>query len=363
MTQIDTITIKGYKSIKSLENFKLFPLNVLIGANGSGKSNFISVFRLLNQIFEQRLQVYTQEQGGPDALLHFGRDFTESLHAHFWFFPESSVHPISYDYSFSLIPTLDNRLIFETEEVRMFNGTKSFPELWQGHAESKIKEEKDDWLMWFVRPSVSNLRVYHFHDTSEIIKTQAANINLRLLPDGSNLAAYLRMLKEKYAGEYRRIVDTIRLVLPFFDDFVHRPGDLEFIQLEWRQKGKPDIPFKAHVLSDGSLRFICLVTLLLQPVFLLPDTILIDEPELGLHPAAIAILADIFQQVAEDKQLIVATHSVELINNLTPEDVVVVDHEDGVSSFRRFNEEELCDWLEEYTLGELWLRNILGGRP
>jgi predicted ATPase len=158
-------------------------------------------------------------------------------------------------------------------------------------------------------------------------------------------------------------VDTIRLVAPFFGDFVHRQGDAEFIELEWTQKGKPDTPFKAHMLSDGSLRFICLATLLLQPFALLPQTILIDEPELGLHPYAISVLVDIFKQVAEQKQLIVSTQSVELINELSPEDVIVVDQEDGASTFRRFTQEELSGWLEQYSMGELWKRNVIGGRP
>lgn len=163
--------------------------------------------------------------------------------------------------------------------------------------------------------------------------------------------------------EYRRIVDTIRLAAPFFGDFLHRPGELEFVELEWTQKGKPDTPFKAHVLSDGTLRFICLATLLLQPLALLPDTILIDEPELGLHPFAIAILADVFKQVSEERQLIVSTQSVELVNELSPDDIVVVDQENDASTFRRFTEDELSGWLEQYAMGELWKRNVLGGRP
>lgn len=375
MSQIQKMTVKGYKSIKSLVDFELRPLNVLIGANGAGKSNFISLFRLLNEMYEQQLQIYTQVQGGPDAMLHFGRGVTDCLEVEFGFLmeedPASRVPfqlAIPLSYRFGLMPTLDNRLIFQSEESLFFGSgnVANFSHLLgRGHAEAKLKEDSHPYSQ-FVRQSVSKWRVYHFHDTSDTAKIkqlQATNINLRLLPDGSNLAAYLRMLKQKHVPEYQRIVETIRLVLPFFDDFIHRPTDPEFIELEWRQKGKPDIPFKAHLLSDGSLRFICLATLLLQPVSLLPDTILIDEPELGLHPAAIAILASIFQQVAEEKQLIVATHSVELINCLSPEDVIVVDQEDGVSSFRRFNEEELSDWLEEYSLGELWLRNILGGRP
>jgi predicted ATPase len=360
MSSVSKLTITGYKSIRELRDFKLNSLNVLIGANGAGKSNFINLFRMLNEMYEKQLQVYVQTQGGPDSLLHFGRSVSESLHAEFYFSNNG--------YKFDLVPTADNRLIFESE-YSWFGGflypTDSSVVLGRGHTESTLKDAKDSYSQ-YVRPSVNNWRVYHFHDTSDKAKVKqkhAANDNLRLKIDAANLAAYLRMLKEKHEKEYRRIVETIRLVLPFFDDFIHRSDEPEYIELEWKQKGKPDTPFKAHMLSDGSLRFICLATLLLQPISLLPDTILIDEPELGLHPYAITVLVDMFKQVSEKKQLIVSTQSVELVNELSPEDVIVVDQVDGVSSFKRYTHDELSGWLEEYSMGEIWKRNILGGRP
>lgn len=360
MSSVHSLTITGYKSIRELKNFALKDLNVLIGANGAGKSNFINLFRLLNEMYEKQLQIYVQKQGGPDAILHFGRGTTERLHAEFYFDANG--------YKFDLTPTADNRLVFE-REVSWFKGVRynSTPSatLGTGHAEAKLKEAKDIYSP-YVRDSVSNWRVYHFHDTSDTAKVKqrhATNDNLRLKIDAANLAAYLRLLNEKHEAEYRRIIETIQLVLPFFDDFVHREGEPEYVELEWKQRGKPDTPFRAHMLSDGSLRFICLATLLLQPISLLPYTILIDEPELGLHPYAITVLADMFKQVAEDRQLIVSTQSVELVNELSPEDVIVVDQENGASNFRRYTEEELSGWLEEYSMGEIWKRNILGGRP
>lgn len=368
MSRVDSLTVSGYKSIRELKGFTLNDLNVLIGANGAGKSNFINLFRLLNQMYEQQLQVYVQKQGGPDTLLHFGRAITDSLQAEFHF-PKADSPAIRLGYKFSLIPTMDNRLIFKSEESLFFGSVLKIINpsrlLAEGHAESKLKEAEDDYSK-FIRPSVSNWRVYHFHDTSDTAKVKqphAINDTLRLKPDAANLAAYLRMLQEKHGSEYRRIVETIRLVMPFFGDFVHRPGEQPYVELEWTQKGNPDTPFKAHMLSDGSLRFICLATLLLQPIELLPSLILIDEPELGLHPYAITVLADIFKQVAEERQLIVSTQSVELVNELSPADIVVVDQEDGASTFTRFTEDELSGWLEEYAMGEIWKRNILGGRP
>lgn len=361
MSSVKSLTITGYKSIRELRDFKLGNLNVLIGANGAGKSNFINLFRMLAEMIEQNLQVYVQTQGGPDALLHFGRNTTDKLHAKFYFFING--------YEFDLIPTNDNRLIFKKEESHYTGHSyKTYPSsrvLGSGHSESKLKTASDTYSP-YVKESVTKWRVYHFHDTGEKAKVKqkhAANDNLCLNIDAANLAAYLRMLHEKHNEHYQRIVNTIRLVAPFFGDFVHRPGEPEVVELEWTQKGRPDTPFKAHMLSDGTLRFICLATLLLQPIELLPDTILIDEPELGLHPYAITILADIFKQVAEKKQLIVSTQSVELVNELTPNDIIVVDQEDDASVFKRFTSEELSGWLEEYSMGELWKKNVLGGRP
>jgi predicted ATPase len=403
MSSVRSLTITGYKSIRKLENFPLTNLNVLIGANGAGKSNFIGLFRLLNEMVEQRLQLYVQTQGGPDALLHFGRNVTDKLQAKFYFGTDTN-EPGKFDtYKFALIPTNDNRLIFESEFAQiakvsveqqksgglLVGAAALFANInpWlalggallahkiteqhiqntplgTGHSESKLKDAADQHAQ-LVRQSVGNWRVYHFHDTSEKAKVKqkhAANDNIRLKMDASNLAAYLRMLHEKYPGHYQNIVDTIRLVAPFFDNFIHRFAE-EYVELEWTQKGKPDTPFKAHMLSDGTLRFICLATLLLQPTELLPETLLIDEPELGLHPYAISILADIFKQVSEQSQLIVSTQSVELVNELSPQDIIVVDQEEGVSTFKRFTDEELSGWLEQYSMGELWKRNVLGGRP
>jgi predicted ATPase len=357
MPSLSSISISGYKSIRELKDFKLTNLNVLIGANGAGKSNFISIFRLLNEMYERRLQLYVQKQGGPDALLHFGRKTIEKVYMNFYFGEN--------EYKFTLIPTSDNKLIFKEEKSIFVGHTRDFIEsIGSGHFESKLPRAPDKYSA-YVRPAIIGWRVYHFHDTGETAKIKGksqSNDNLKLKPDAANLAAYLQMLNKKYPDEYSRIVDTIRFVAPFFGDFVHRE-DQEYIELEWTQQGNSDTPFKAHMLSDGTLRFICLATLLLQPTRLLPSTILIDEPELGLHPYAISILADIFKQVAEERQLIVSTQSVELVNELSPEDVIVVDQDEGASTFKRFSQEELSEWLKEYSLGELWKRNILGGRP
>nr|VFK20118.1 MAG: Predicted ATPase [Candidatus Kentron sp. LPFa]VFK34437.1 MAG: Predicted ATPase [Candidatus Kentron sp. LPFa] len=371
ISKLESLSISGFKSIRELKEFPLSALNVLIGANGAGKSNFMFLFRLLNAMAGRRLQLFVQQQGGSDALLHFGRKTTERLNGEFCFGGGR--------YDFGLVPTMDNRLVFEREDCRTDENGSSpetdwgvysiavnlpgFPPVEAGSPESSLGAPNygapSHARKWFGN--------WHFCDTGETARVKQihpTNDNLILKTDGANLAAYLWMLHRDYEAAYEEIVDTIRLVAPFFEGFVHRSWELETIELEWTQKDNPDTPFKAHVLSDGTLRFMCLATLLLQPIELLPATILINEPELGLHPYALSVLADILRQVSKERQLIVSTQSVELVNELEPEDIIVVDQENGASTFQRPDREELAGWLEEYSLGELWQRNILnGGMP
>jgi len=184
-----------------------------------------------------------------------------------------------------------------------------------------------------------------------------------LRPDGGNLAAFLYRLQEEEKGSYELIRDTIRLIAPFFDDFRLRPkkrnGD-EFVELEWQQKGS-DFPFHSNQLSDGSMRFIALSTVLLQPK--LPATVVIDEPELGLHPCAISMLADLIKSAAERTQVIISTQSPILLDYFEPEEVVVVNRDKGRSTFKRLDAESLKEWLEDYSVGELWQKNVVQGGP
>lgn len=359
MPKLNSITIKGYKSIQDLQNFKLTDLNILLGANGAGKSNFISVFKFLANMYEQNLQDHVQTSGGPDALLHYGRKTTKEIEMDFYF--------ANNGYAFSLKPTLDNRLIFK-EEGLYYDGTapqfSSLKSIGSGHGEALLKASTHQYAK-YIKPAVESWRVYHFHDTSDtasVKQIHSVNDNLKLKTDAANLAAFLMRLKRLYPDNYQQIVNTIRLVAPFFHDFVERQ-DVENIQLEWLERGNPDTPFKAHVLSDGTLRFICLATLLLQPFHMMNDTVLIDEPELGLHPYALAVLADLIKRASEKKQLIISTQSIELIDHFSTSDIVVVDRVNDSSTFNRLNEEKLKDWLEDYSLGELWKQNIIGGRP
>jgi len=359
MPKLSSLTIKGYKSIKKLENLELANLNILLGANGVGKSNFISVFKLLADLYAQNLQLRIQKNGGANALLHYGQKQTKAIEMAFYFDLNG--------YGFSLMPTQDNRLIF-AEETLYFTGwgiyTPSSSIIGATHSEALLKESGEFYAQ-YIKPAIESWRVYHFHDTSDsalVKQTHSATDNLRLKSDAANLAAFLLRLKTKFPQNYQQIVKTIQLVAPFFYDFAFRDGEA-FIELEWFEKGDVDTPFKAHILSDGTLRFMCLATLLLQPFELMSDTVLIDEPELGLHPYALAVLADLIKRAAETKQVLISTQSVELINYFTANDIIVVDRVNDASTFKRLDEEQLTSWLEDYTLGELWQQNIIGGRP
>ncbi|WP_443029229.1 AAA family ATPase [Spirulina sp. CS-785/01] len=354
--QLSRIVVKGFKSIAD-GDLVLESLNILIGCNGAGKSNFIQFFQLVQQMIEGNLQRFVSREGGPDVLLHFGRKTTPHLEIKLYFGDQG--------YLATFEPTKNNRLMFAKESF--WSRDLGEREIANGHLETQIQQDTQTSLDHSILPAMQQWRVYHFHDTSETayIK-QLHNINdtLYLRPDASNLAAFLYFLQKQYNTYYQRIVKTIRLVAPFFGDFILRPSmaNSDKIELQWREKGK-DEPFKAHYFSDGTLRFICLATVFLQPSELQPETILVDEPELGLHPYAITLLAGLIKSVAKHKQVILSTQSVELINQFSAQDVIVVDRQDHQSVFQRLNAAKLTEWLEDYTLGELWIKNILGGKP
>lgn len=356
MRTLRKVKIEGFKSIESAE-LALNDLNVVIGANGSGKSNLIGVFRLLERVLSHNLQVYVASE--PDRLLHHGRKKTPALSLDFAFDQNS--------YGFKLKAAQD-ALIFEYERVD-YSGYWSYGEpIAVGHKESKLEEAAKSYhnkIPQYVFPKVRNLVVYHFHDTSDnspAKQTCDVSDNRALRPDAANLPAYLYWLQEKHPVQFRHIEENIRLVAPFFDRFELAPSRLndKKIKLEWRQKGS-DAYFDAYSLSDGTIRFICLATLLLQPKP--PALILLDEPELGLHPFAIRILAEIIEAAAKRVQVIMATQSVTLLNNFEPKDIIVAENDGLKTTFNRLDEEKLKHWLEEFSLGELWEKNVLGGRP
>lgn len=353
---LSKVVIKGFKSIKECD-LDLKNLNVIIGANGAGKSNFISVFEMLQKILAGDLSSYALKKG-ISPLLYNGKETTESISAEF--------HFGSNLYSFELEWTDNDSLVFRKERVEADTDT------WGdgGYRESKIPEAfrtaqiKKEAFHTLLNPQ---WRIYQFSNTSPTSKIKSENSvgdYDTLMWDASNLAIYLYHLRENYPKSYQKIIKAIQRVAPFFKDFELAPKEQnrEQIVLRWKQKDY-DSTLLPSQLSDGTLRFICLMTLLLQPKGLQPATIIIDEPELGLHPYAIAIFAEIVKKVAAEKQIILSTQSVELLNHFEPNDIIVVDRTANGSEFKRLDEERLAAWLnDDYSLGELWNKNIFGGR-
>lgn len=363
--RIERLTIKGFKSIRALDHLHLGNLNVLLGANGAGKSSFVSYFRMLSEMVDLRLQKWTTQQGSADRIVSYGVKETKKV--------ESFVEFGLNGYKFELEPTVDGEFVF-TDEQLFFNGPyfgKQWIPLGNGHQEAKLRDtfkssNKGD-VADYCYSSISSWKVFHFHDTSDtagVKRLSALQDNEYLRPDAANLAAFLYKLADEAPDVYEQIRKTVQLAIPFFDDFVLKPRKLksgeEQIRLLWRQKDS-DYIFWPSQLSDGSIRFICLVTALLQPDP--PSTIIIDEPELGLHPYAITLLGSLLRSASTRMQVIVSTQSVPLVNEFSIDDLIIVEREQGDSVFKRLGEDEFQSWLEDYSVGELWEKNILGGRP
>ena len=364
MPELTSISIHGFKSIASIDKLDLGPINVVIGPNGSGKSNFIGAFSLLQVYRDGRLADYVGAAGGANRLVHFGSKQTSQIIVMARFEDQNS------EYSLSLAVSASDQLVLKSEHLHRIEAEEADyvkMHVSMGGRQAMVTSTNSSKLDAHMETHIEKWRLYHFQDTSSsspMKKTADINDNRFLRPDGSNLAAFLYLLRVKHEASYNLIRRSVQLVAPFFDDFQLEPLNLNpnTIKLEWRHKNT-DSYFDASSFSDGTLRFIALATLFLQPEELRPSVILVDEPELGLHPYAITLLASLIKQASVKTQVIVSTQSPQLLDNFEPEDVIVADLVDGATQLRRLDSEELASWLEEYSLGELWEKNQFGGRP
>jgi predicted ATPase len=324
----------------------------------------VDFFRMLRAMADEALQPFVTQHGGADGFFHLGPKHTHKIAARMDFGENA--------YAFSLVPTSDDQVMIKSERYSWLNHEEQVA---SGRLESALHRLRDQKSKWhcqspgigsYIYQAISSWVVYHFHDTSlsaPMRRDQSARDRKKLRQDASNIAAFLLETRGNAPGNYELIRDTVRMIAPFFDDFLLEPQDKgpeEKIRLEWRQKGS-DYPFQPYQLSDGTMRFICLATALSQPEP--PSTVLIDEPELGLHPYAISILADLIKSASTRTQLVISTQSPTLLDYFEPQDVVVVNRERGRSAFNRLDGEDLKQWLAEYTVGELWQKNVVDGGP
>lgn len=371
-TKLTNIRVRGFRSIidASEAGIHLENMNVLLGANGAGKSNLLAFFALLNAVMEGRLGVFVGSAGGASAQLTGGPKRTPVLSAMLTFESDKGTN----EYGFTLAHAANDTLLFTEEHCAYQSPVHPTPQridLGAGHFESRMRsaslqEGPEANTVRFIRNTMLGWRYYHFHDTSPtagFMQQAELGDNLHLYADASNLGPILHRLRDEAASAYGTIRSTVQLAAPFFDDFVLEPEGPHGtrLRLRWRQKGDEHV-FHAHQLSDGTLRFICLATLCLQPAP--PRMIILDEPELGLHPYAIQLLAAMLRQASDQAQVVIATQSVPLVDALNQlEDLIVVDRTSGGSRFRRIEGHSLDQWLAEYTVGQLWTKNLLGGGP
>jgi predicted ATPase len=368
-TRLSRLTISGFRSIRRLDRFQLDNLSVLIGANGAGKSNLISFFRALSHMMSSPagLQSHLTATGRAHSWLHDGPGVTSSIDASLEIETEKGRN----DYEFSLEYAANDRLFFNYERFRFLpSGQRPDAKvnLGSGHEESRLREraERGEQTPSAIRNMLRKFIVHQFHNTSFSSRMRQAwplSEGRWLKEDGGNLGSFLYRLRsdEMLAAYYARIVQTVRQCLPYFADFDLEPEN-GLVTLAWREIGSDQL-FEAHQASDGMLRFMALVALLQQPAESLPALLILDEPELGLHPHAITTVAGLIKSASLERQVIVATQSVTLLNEFEPSEIVVVERQGRESRFRRLDAGQLEKWLEQYTVGELWEKNILGGRP
>lgn len=365
--RLESIEIQGYKSIPFQFPLKLEfrDVNILLGANGAGKSNIISFFKMLNYMMTGTLQRFVAESGSNDRFLYYGAKRTPSLNASLKFKSDTS----NDIYSFSLTKAIPDRLIISSEEIECRDPLKNtiiVKQLLSNFNETALikSSEKSEKLIWTL---LSSCKVYQFSDSSissPMRQSSTVDSAHYLQAEANNLASFLYYLKNNYPESFSRITEYVRDVVPQFNDFYLEP-ERGYISLKWIDNSPNDYVLSADQFSDGSIRFIALATLLLQPEETMPFVIIIDEPELGLHPYAIDQLNEMIKDASKHAQIIIATQSTEILDGFEAEDVTIIERNEKINGTvsHKLREEEYKYWLEEYSLSELWNKNVIGGRP
>ena len=362
---IQQIHIAGFCSLKDVV---LEPgrLTLLIGPNGAGKSNLLQALRLIPLLRTRSLQSYVADHGFGAALLHYGPKTTEAIEIGVLISDQGS----SYRYDARLAFASDDSLYFQTENAACLRSDDSWviSPLGGGHRESKLLEASpDDQTVAAVNRWLARMTFYHFHDTSaqSNLRTHARREDDRFpRSDGSNLAAYLLRLKESDQDadrkSWQRINRHCRHIAPVIKELdpVAVNGS---VRLDWIDDR--DQRFGCHQFSDGTLRALALITVLSQPTAKLPRLISIDEPELGLHPSAIALIAELCRSISRHTQIILSTQSTELLDHFSADEVVVVESDHGETRLTRLSSDALQRWLEDYSLSELYNKGVIGGKP
>lgn len=366
--RIHSLHIKGFRSLADVRIAKLPNPAVLLGANGSGKSNLLRFFEMVTSMLQQPgLGHFVQFHGGADDQLFQGTVATSRIDASVGLLAEAAQH----EYRFSLEYAHPDRLLF-ADEALGFGQAENM--VWHrfggGHDEAKLpyaKTETDGACEIAARRFkgfFEHCVVHQFHDTSATSRLKVrwdAEESFRLLPHGGNLPSVLLYLSRHDKERFDAICYYVSRILPGFRRFEIEEAHGKTL-LRWQASGSSKT-IGPHLTSDGSLRFFALVTLLNLPAEVLPEIVLLDEPELGLHASAITLIAEMVKSVALKRQVVVATQSPIFVDFFRPHELVVLELDAGQTLVRRPEELDLGPWLEEYTTGEIWRKNLIGGRP
>ncbi len=351
-------------------------LNVLIGANGSGKSNLIEAISLL-QAMPKDLTKVIQNGGGIQEWLWKGKKDTVAKIEASISFPFENLNLVQHDFEFhanihhvemikELIETSEEKArrysFYSNDGVQKILNEKTLARDIKTNQSILAQRQDPDGYpeMTYLGESYQKIKLYRewqFGRNSYPRKLQRADLpNDFLEEDASNLGLILSDLRRNSEVK-RKLLESLKLFYDGIDDFevIVQGG---YVQVFFEENG---FTIPATRLSDGTLRYLSLLAILLHPTP--PPLICIEEPELGLHPDILPTLCDLLKETAQKTQIIVTTHSVDFVDCLTntPEAVLVFDKYQGSTTVERLNKEDLTEWLQEYSLGQLWSRGHIGG--
>jgi len=396
---ISSLSIHGFKSFKSLQDFSLRPLNVLIGPNRSGKTNFLDFWDLLSQAGKQQLPNAINKRGGIGSVISWNQiaslKFELDFEARGPFAPENGIRysvnlakqQLTYSVANERLAQNPNKAGLQNSRLIISSGAGIIYKHKGGKNErQKVRlDSAMDLAITQIRdasayPALDKLRRYlanivvqrpfNTDDNSPMRNAQHIGVRetevppTRLSRGGDNLTNVLYFMNNdpQYQDYYEEYLLTLQRAFPSCEKLIF-PADAAQGKtiVAWKDHHLSNRPMTANLLSDGTLRFMCLLAALYDPEP--PSVLCIDEPEVSLHPQLVRLLASVLQEASERMQIIVATHSPELISYLeNADDVVVVEAEEGWSTLKRLSQSELQHWLENYSLGELWMTGEIGGR-
>lgn len=383
--KLTQLIIQNYRSLADC-TLPLRDLAVIIGPNGAGKTALLEVFQLLKRGSQQELAKFLETQGGFHAVLNHREGDSISIELSIDAESEESDSPIHYQFELKGRPLgytiASERLEWQTDR----NASAPFRYIDAGHGEVRYADPaspESTTPVWgydplelalaqapqvngevdALRRTLSQTELYGALDVSPrgIIRLPQSLTPTTLPgPNGDNLFSALYNLRASHRDVYDRIIDLLHQGFADFDGVEFPVVGAGQVTLAWYERGDSQ-PFYPNQLSEGTLRFLWISTLLLSPE--LPGRLLLDEPEISLHPELLKLLAALLQDASARSAIVVATHSPDLIRWLEPEEVLVADKEDGATRFTWADQMNLDEWLDEYTLRDLWLMGNLGGRP